>query len=178
MIGTLGLLAGIRTGLVITIVLVAITFPLLWTINLPASPRDTIRLRGVWNSLHPLLKRLLISDIAIRTCEGMADIFVILYVTNVTRVSIPRYGILVAIPVVGYAASGVLVERVEEIFCCSTNSDNYRARTQRFEVLWEKLLPKLFAQTKQKNSRRGCGHIPSEAKEMGDSLVRVLIRNF
>jgi len=97
MIGTLGLRAGIRTGLAITIVLVAITFPLLRTMNLPASPRDTIRLRGVWNSLHPLLKRLLISDIAIRTCEGMADIFVILYVTNVTRVSIPRYGILVAI---------------------------------------------------------------------------------
>ena len=97
MIGTLGLRTGIRTGLAITIALVTITFPLLWTINLSASPRDTIRLRGVWNSFHPLLKRLLISDIAIRTCEGMADIFVILYVTNVTRVSIPRYGILVAI---------------------------------------------------------------------------------
>ena len=97
MIGTLGLRTGIRTGLAITLALVTITFPLLWTINLSASPRDTIRLRGVWNSFHPLLKRLLISDIAIRTCEGMADIFVILYVTNVTRVSIPRYGILVAI---------------------------------------------------------------------------------
>jgi MFS family permease len=97
MIGALGLRRGIRTGLAITLALVAITFPVLWTINLPASPRDTIRLRGVWNSFHPLLKRLLISDIAIRTCEGMADIFVILYVTNVTRVSIPRYGILVAI---------------------------------------------------------------------------------
>jgi MFS family permease len=97
MIGTLGLRTGIRTGLAITIALVTITFPLLWTINLSASPRDTIRLRGVWNSFHLLLKRLLISDIAIRTCEGMADIFVILYVTNVTRVSIPRYGILVAI---------------------------------------------------------------------------------
>ena len=97
MIGALGLRTGIRTGLVITIALVAITFPLLWTIHLPASPRDTIRLRGVWNSFHPLLKRLLISDIAIRTCEGTADIFVILYVTNVTRVSVPRYGILVAI---------------------------------------------------------------------------------
>ena len=97
MIGTLGLRTGIRTGLAITIALVTITFPLLWTINLSASPRDTIRLRGVWNSFHPLLKRLLISDIAIRTCEGMADIFVILYVTNVTRVSVPRYGILVAI---------------------------------------------------------------------------------
>ena len=97
MIGALGLRTGIRTGLVITIALAAITFPLLWTIHLPAAARDTIRLRGVWNSLHPLLKRLLISDIAIRTCEGTADIFVILYVTNVTRVSVPRYGILVAI---------------------------------------------------------------------------------
>jgi len=30
-------------------------------------------------------------------CEGMADIFVVLYVTNVSGVTIPRYGVLVAI---------------------------------------------------------------------------------
>jgi len=97
MIGALGLHAGIRTGLLITIALVAITIPVLWSVNVPLAPGDSVRLSGVWNSFHATLKRLLVSDIAIRTCEGMADIFVVLYVTNVTRISIPRYGILVAI---------------------------------------------------------------------------------
>src|SRR5260370_6527782 len=56
-----------------------------------------VRMSGVWDSFHPTLKRLLASDIVIRMCEGMADIFVVLYVTNVSRVTIPKYGVLVAI---------------------------------------------------------------------------------
>ena len=97
MIGALGLQAGIRTGLLITIALVAVTIPVLSTINIPLASKDMVRLRGVWNSFHSTLKRLLVSDIAIRTCEGMADIFVVLYVTNITGVTIPWYGVLVAV---------------------------------------------------------------------------------
>jgi MFS family permease len=97
MIGALGLQAGIRTGLLITIALVAVTIPVLSTINIPLASKDMVRLRGVWNSFHSTLKRLLVSDIAIRTCEGMADIFVVLYVTNITGVTILQYGILVAV---------------------------------------------------------------------------------
>jgi MFS family permease len=96
-IGALGLQLGIRVGLSITVVLVGVTVPLLFTINLRPSPRDTVKIRGVWTNFDPTLKRLLVSDIAIRTCEGMADIFVVLYVTNITGVTIPRYGILVAV---------------------------------------------------------------------------------
>jgi MFS family permease len=51
----------------------------------------------VWESFHPTLKRLLASDIVIRMCEGMADIFVVLYVTNVSGITIAKYGVLVAI---------------------------------------------------------------------------------
>jgi MFS family permease len=97
MIGTLGLQGGIRTGLLITIAFVGITIPVVWTINVPRASRDSVRLWGVWNSFQATLKRLLVSDIAIRTCEGMADIFVVLYVTNISGVTIPRYGILVAV---------------------------------------------------------------------------------
>ncbi len=96
-IGALGLQTGIRTGLLITIAFVGITIPVLWTINLPAASGDSVKVWDVWNSFHSTLKRLLGSDIAIRTCEGMADIFVVLYVTNITGVAIPRYGILVAV---------------------------------------------------------------------------------
>jgi MFS family permease len=97
MIGRLGLQTGIRAGLFITIAFAGIAVPVLWTINVPLDAGDSVRLWGIWKSFHSTLKRLLVSDIAIRTCEGMADIFVVLYVTNITGVTIPRYGILVAV---------------------------------------------------------------------------------
>jgi MFS family permease len=97
MIGALGLQRGIRTGLVITLVLAACAAMLLFSMQLPTVVRDTVRMGGVWSSFHPTLKRLLASDIVIRMCEGMADIFVVLYATNIIGVTIPEYGVLVAI---------------------------------------------------------------------------------
>jgi MFS family permease len=97
MIGAVGLQKGIRTGLLVSIGLAALAAALLSFLRLPAAALDTVRMSGVWDSFHPTLKRLLASDIVIRTCEGMADIFVVLYVTNVSGVTIPKYGVLVAI---------------------------------------------------------------------------------
>jgi MFS family permease len=97
MIGALGLQKSIRTGLLVTLVLAALAGALLLSLRLPAVARDTISMSGVWESFHPTLKRLLASDIVIRMCEGMADIFVVLYATNVTGITIPKYGVLVAI---------------------------------------------------------------------------------
>src|SRR5207245_1048356 len=70
---------------------------LLFSLRLPGAPRDTVKMSGVWRSFHPTLKRLLASDIVIRLCEGMADIFVVVYVTHVSGATIPKYGVLVAI---------------------------------------------------------------------------------
>jgi MFS family permease len=97
MIGALGLQKGIRAGLFVTLGLAAFAAALLLSLRLPTAARDTVRMSGVWDSFHPTLKRLLASDIVIRMCEGMADIFVVLYVTNVSGVTIPKYGVLVAI---------------------------------------------------------------------------------
>jgi MFS family permease len=97
MIAAFGLRRGIRAGLALTLVFAGMAVPLLFLINLRVAPKDSENLRGVWNAFHPTLKRLLMSDIAIRTCEGMADIFTVLYVTNVTGITIPRYGVLVAV---------------------------------------------------------------------------------
>jgi MFS family permease len=96
-IAAFGLRMGVRAGLAITLVFVGIAVPLLFLINLQIAPKDSIKLRGIWNAFHPTLKRLLVSDIAIRTCEGMSDIFTVLYVTNVTGITIPLYGVLVAV---------------------------------------------------------------------------------
>lgn len=97
MIAAMGLRAGIRTGLLITILCVGVTIPVLRAIRLPLVPRDFRGLRHVWGSFQATLKHLLLSDIAIRTCEGMADIFVVVYVTNITGITIPQFGILVAV---------------------------------------------------------------------------------
>jgi MFS family permease len=97
MMGALGLQKGIRTGLLATIALTTVAAALLFTLRLPTTAHHAVSMSGVWESFHPTLKRLLASDIVIRTCEGMADIFVVLYVTNVTGITIPSYGELVAI---------------------------------------------------------------------------------
>jgi MFS family permease len=116
LIAAVGLRRGLRLGFLITLVLAGMAIPLLASIRLPIALRDPHNLRSVWKSFQPRLKRLLISDITIRTCEGMADIFTVLYVTNVSGISIPRYGMLVAIQVtvsiVGYFPSARFADRV------------------------------------------------------------------
>jgi MFS family permease len=92
-----GLRNGMRAGLATTLLFAGIAVPLLLLINLRVPAKDSVKLRGVWSAFHATLKRLLVSDIAIRTCEGIADIFTVLYVTNVTRISIASYGVLVAV---------------------------------------------------------------------------------
>jgi MFS family permease len=116
MIASLGISAGVKTGLIITLGLAAMTVLIVFRINVPVAPIDAVNIRGVWRSFHVALKRLLISDIIIRTCEGMAEIFIILYVTNVLGISVASYGVLVAIQMITsilvYIPSGRIADRV------------------------------------------------------------------
>jgi MFS family permease len=99
LIASVGITRGVRLGLVVTLVLASTTALIVLGINTPVRAGEVVNIRGVWRSFHHALKRLLISDVLIRTCEGMADIFVILYATNILGVSVARYGILVAVQV-------------------------------------------------------------------------------
>jgi MFS family permease len=112
----MGVTGGVRAGLVATLVLAALTALLVLAINVPVKAGDAENIRGVWRSFHHALKRLLVSDIFIRTCEGMADIFVILYATNVLGVSVAEYGVLVAIQITTsilvYIPAGRIADRV------------------------------------------------------------------
>src|SRR5262249_6306025 len=116
LIAAVGISAGMRTGFAITLALAAATVPIVLTINLPTAAAGTTTIGGVWQSFHAALKRLLISDIIIRTCEGMAEVFIILYVTTHTGVSIARYGILVAVQVTTailiYIPSAKIADRI------------------------------------------------------------------
>jgi MFS family permease len=96
-IASRGVVAGVHLGLIITLVLAAFTVLIIRFINIASLPHQPANIFGVWNSFQTGLKRLLVSDIFIRTCEGMADVLIILYITNVLHVSFARFGTLIAI---------------------------------------------------------------------------------
>ena len=114
--GAVGLARGVRIGLLVTLVLAGCAAALLLSLRLPTVGRDDVRIVGIWNSFHPTLKRLLASDIVIRLCEGMADIFIVLYVTNVGGITLPEYGVLIAIQLLTsiliYVPSAKLAKRI------------------------------------------------------------------
>lgn len=116
LIAGLGITRGVRVGLAATLVLAAVTAVIVLAINIKVPVGEAVNIRGVWRSFHHALKRLLVSDILIRTCEGMADIFVILYATNVLGISVARYGMLVAIQITTsilvYIPAGRIADRV------------------------------------------------------------------
>jgi MFS family permease len=111
-----GVKSGVRIGLICTLVLAALTALILLRINLPLVVGTHTKLRGVWHSFHHALKQLLISDIIIRTCEGLAEVLIIIYVTNVIGISVAQYGVLVAIQmttaVLVYLPSARIADRI------------------------------------------------------------------
>ena len=116
LIASRGVLSGVHIGLVITLVLAGVTALLVLRINIPVKRAEAINIHGIWKSFHSALKRLLISDAIIRTCEGMTGVFAILYVTNVLHFSVARYGTLIAIQmttsILVYIPAGKIADRV------------------------------------------------------------------
>ncbi|MGI9067207.1 MAG: MFS transporter [Pyrinomonadaceae bacterium] len=112
----LGTLRGIRAGLVITLFLAVVTLLLIRRINIEVRPSQATNIRGVWHSFHAALKRLLVSDVIIRMCEGMTGVLTILYVTNVKGLSTARYGTLIAVQTITsilvYLPAGKIADRV------------------------------------------------------------------
>lgn len=116
LIASLGIIKGIHVGLVITLVLAGLTVLLLLRVNIGVQTSRTTGIVGVWRSFHGALKRLLVSDVIIRTCEGMTGVITILYVTNVQNFSVARYGTLIAIQmitsIIVYIPAGKIADRV------------------------------------------------------------------
>jgi MFS family permease len=56
-----------------------------------------ITVRQVWGSFAPSLRWLLLSDVFIRACDGLVDVFLVLYAINVMGIGAPAFGSLIAI---------------------------------------------------------------------------------
>ena len=97
-IAAYGLQSGIHLGLAVTVVLSMVTLGVVRRVNIPVTP-DLVptHIVAVWRSLPTPLRWLLTSDIFIRTCEGLVDVFLVLYAINVIGISAPAYGVLVAV---------------------------------------------------------------------------------
>jgi MFS family permease len=111
-----GIKAGVRIGLVATLALAALTALIVRIISIPVEIGEPTNIFGVWRSFHFALKKLLISDIIIRTCEGMSEVLIIIYVTNIHGISLDRYGVLVAIQMITsilvYIPSAKIADRI------------------------------------------------------------------
>jgi MFS family permease len=117
LIAARGIREGIQLGLLLTVVLALVTLGLVSRVQLPlllSTVPTTIS--GVWRSLPPSLRRLLFSDILVRTCEGLVDVFLVIYALDVVGIGAPAYGILVAIQmttsIVGYLPAARLADRI------------------------------------------------------------------
>jgi MFS family permease len=100
-IAAYGVRSGVRLTLVGTIICGIFTVLMASRIQIPAlkSPEPSAT-SGLWTRLPAQLRRLLASDILIRICEGMVDVLMVLYATNIIGIRASQYGVLVAIQMV------------------------------------------------------------------------------
>src|SRR5437016_2508796 len=116
-IAAYGVRDGVHLGLGVTVVLAAVALAALARIDIPvrADPVPT-HIVAVWRSLPAPLRWLLTSDIFIRTCEGLVDVFLVLYAVNVIGVGAPAYGLLIAVQAVTAIVSYLVVAPVADRF--------------------------------------------------------------
>jgi MFS family permease len=112
-----GMRAGVRSGLVVTILLALATLLLVSRVRveLPLGG-EAVTITGVWRSLPPALRRLLLSDILVRTCEALVDVFLVIYALDIVSVRAPEYGLLVSLQmitaIVCYLPAAKLADRI------------------------------------------------------------------
>ena len=100
LIASMGMQAGVRAGLVVTIVLALTTLMIVSRVRLTLPPMaGGVTIVGLWQTLPEPLRRLLLADILVRTCEALVDVFLVIYALDIVGIGAPQYGVLVSIQV-------------------------------------------------------------------------------
>ena len=114
-----GMIRGVRTGLAIAILMAILTMILQqrFYIQTPASPFHPVGgMTLLFRSFSPVFKRLLISDILARLAEGLAEIFIVIYASNVIGLNPKQFGLLVGVQmataIAGYLPAAALTTRI------------------------------------------------------------------
>ena len=93
-----GIRDGVRMGLLVSIGMAVLTIAVASRVRIPVVPdQETVTVRHVWQSFPSSLRWLLFSDVFIRTCDGLVDVFLVLYAINVVGIGAPSFGLLIAI---------------------------------------------------------------------------------
>ena len=117
LIARYGIHGGVRLSLGVTVGLALLTLALVSRVrlSLPAATAPTT-IAGVWRALPVPLRRLLVSDILVRICEALVDVFLVIYALDVVGITAPQYGLLVAImmttSIVAYLPAARLADRI------------------------------------------------------------------
>ena len=125
LIASLGVRGGVRVGLGLAIAGAAVAFAVAGAIGptrlAPNVPRSeghghSTSIGDVWAHMPAPLRRLLASDVLVRTCESLVDVFVVLYATRVIGITAPQFGALVSIQMVAsmvvYVPAAALARRI------------------------------------------------------------------
>jgi MFS family permease len=100
-IAALGLRGGVRAGLIATLAITLLTLIVVTRVRIPIlREREPTGIHGVWTAFPASLRWLLASDILIRACEGLVDVFLVLYATEIAGVSAPQFGALIGLQAV------------------------------------------------------------------------------
>ena len=116
----LGVRGGVRAGFAISGVLALLGLlvlgrtPASKAVSVPASEGAASgRVR-----LHPALRQLLVADCLIRLCEGLPDVFLVLWAIEVVKVSPAQFGILTSVlmatAILSYLPAAAAAERTEK----------------------------------------------------------------
>jgi MFS family permease len=98
MIARLGILSGVRAGLLISIALAAVTLFVAARVNVPRIPEHApTSILGVWRQFPAPLRWLLLSDVFIRICDAMVDVFLVIFAVTVIGISPQGFGAAIAV---------------------------------------------------------------------------------
>jgi MFS family permease len=117
LIERLGMRNGLRVGFAVSVVLslaMLVALRRAFLRGAPVSepaPRSAVR-------LHRSLRQLLIADCLVRLCEGLPDVFLVIWALEIVKVSPMQFGLLTSIlmgtAIVSYLPAAALAERVEK----------------------------------------------------------------
>lgn len=100
LIAWFGIVQGVKWALLVTMVLAVLTIILQWLGYERERAEEKIEFKGMislFKSFNPMLKVLLASDILARLCEGIPEVFIVLYVLNVLQIEPYKFGLLISI---------------------------------------------------------------------------------
>jgi MFS family permease len=116
LIARFGVREGVRLALVASLGLALVTLALISRLRVALPGAEPADLAGIWRALPGSLRRLLLSDILVRTCEGLVDVFLVLYVLDIVGIRAPEYGLLIGVQmataILGYLPGAKLAERI------------------------------------------------------------------